>query len=79
MGLVPPGAGIKKYEAYFLKEAKAAALQLRSPPGGEAKATNLNEKVNTANALLIMYLTITTMSLNYYFYITTNTNIHVYN
>jgi len=29
-----------------LKEAKAAALQLRSPPAEEAKTTNLKEQAN---------------------------------
>src|SRR3954469_17505569 len=32
-GSVPPRRDSKRSEAYFLKEAKAAALQLRSPAG----------------------------------------------
>ena len=49
-------AGIEKSEAYFLKEAKAAALQLRSPPAGEAKATNLKDEANITEALRVVYL-----------------------
>jgi hypothetical protein len=39
LGSVTPEAGFKKCAAgeYFLKEANSAALQLRSPPAGEAK------------------------------------------
>jgi hypothetical protein len=33
----------KKCEAYFLKEAKAASVQVRSLPAVEAKAINLKE------------------------------------
>jgi hypothetical protein len=38
------GSGLpefKKCEAYFLKEAKAAALQLRSPAGGRGESLKL--------------------------------------
>ena len=36
-------AGIQKKRSAFLKEAKAAALQLHSPPAAEAKITMLKE------------------------------------
>ena len=48
----------KKYEAYFLKEAKAAALQLPRPKmgtAGDEKATNLKEIPNTSKVLRIVY------------------------
>ena len=48
--------GSKNAIAYFLKEANAAALQLRSPPAEEAKTTDLKEtatiKQNAANIIL---------------------------
>jgi hypothetical protein len=34
----------EKCEAYFSKEAKAAAFQLRSPPAEEAKPTSLKKQ-----------------------------------
>ena len=48
--------GIQKMRSLFFEEAKAAALQLHSPPAGEANATNLKEKTNIAGHLRIKHL-----------------------